>query len=68
MNTCGTCKYWKANRFFPVENKGYCDKVDCIIENPLQDFYINVTVADDHGLESGLVTGRDFGCIHHATK
>lgn len=31
-------------------------------------FGAHATVADDHGLREELVTGPNFGCVHHKEK
>jgi len=53
--TCKTCKWWED---------GVCDAIDRILDGPVR-FEIVVKVADDHGLDSKLKTGPDFGCVHH---
>jgi hypothetical protein len=68
MNTCSTCKYWKANKNLI---KGECDFVDSIPCDKQPDnlrMEINVTAHDDSGLQVEFITGKDFGCIHHAAK
>ena len=58
MQPCKTCKWWK---------QGECDFVNTIhASNPETRFEIEATAADDHGLESELRTGPNFGCIHHS--
>ena len=62
MQTCKTCRYWGAMY------EGSCDKVDTIISDINKRFEIKVWVADDHGLDTQLRTGSEFGCIHHEIK
>lgn len=63
METCKTCKYWGRHW------KGACDFVDTsAAEQPETRFEIKVKVLDDSGLSAWLLTGPDFGCIHHAKK
>jgi hypothetical protein len=60
METCGTCKYWK-----PTKNKiGECDFIGSITQGNLT-FDIDIFVHDDSGLYYDLITGENFGCIHH---
>lgn len=54
--TCKTCRWWKGGR---------CDLVDLLSGASPARFEIEVTVADDHDLETFLRTGPDFGCVHH---
>jgi len=56
MNTCKTCESW---------NDGICELADTVRGPKL--FDIIVKVADDHGLETSLRTGPDFGCVHHSS-
>lgn len=62
-NTCRNCKFWGHYR------KGECDRVDGLFpDNPAASFDIVTHVLDDSGLNAGLVTGPDFGCIHFAPR
>lgn len=53
--SCKTCLYWKDKR--------YCDYVN-IQDGGNKQFFIDVYVLDDSGLEVTLLTGPDFGCCH----
>jgi hypothetical protein len=63
MKTCKTCKYWG------VYIKRSCDREGTIYDQSNQDdFYVEADALDDTGLESFLMTGPNFGCIHHEPK
>lgn len=67
MKTCETCKYWAVD--YKIENDvADCDKVDSIITDKSKTFEIEATASDDSGLATTLMTGRNFGCIHHEIK
>jgi hypothetical protein len=62
-NLCRNCKFW--GRYRARE----CDRVDGLFTaNPSASFDIVARVLDDSGLETGLITGPDFGCVHFAGK
>lgn len=55
--TCKTCRWW---------NQGHCEFVDTIAASAASTrFEVEVEVADDSGLHVKLITGPDFGCVHH---
>lgn len=56
-NTCKNCKFWGK------DNKGVCDRTDRSNTPDNLTFNVEATAWDDSGLESWLVTGRDFGCV-----
>ena len=58
MNTCKTCKWWG------VDYEGACDFVNIPHKEETR-FEIRVTADDDQGLHAELMTGPEFGCIHH---
>ena len=61
--TCKNCKFWGHYR------KGECDRAGGLFpDNPSASFDIVARVLDDTGLDTGLVTGPDFGCVHFAKK
>lgn len=62
--TCKTCRYWGDYR------EGACDFIDTIHADANMDkrFEVIASADDDTGLDYMLITGRDFGCIHHTTK
>lgn len=65
MNTCKTCKFWSR---VGMSVEGLCDKVDCIIRDKKLTFEINAEADDDSGMTVQLITGEDFGCVHHESK
>jgi len=73
MNTCKTCKYW-ALSFKPTKENPVadCDLPDTITGEKLfkqgAGMEINATAHDDSGLQAYLMTGENFGCIHHKEK
>jgi hypothetical protein len=63
MNTCKTCKWWGRVR------EGCCDFVDTLHSaKPATRFEIYASADDDHNLQAYLLTGPDFGCIHHEAR
>ena len=69
METCKTCKYW--NRNYTIANGvSDCDFVGTITAEKAgtKTLRIDSTVQDDSGLSVVLMTGKDFGCIHHTKK
>jgi hypothetical protein len=64
MNTCKTCKWWNNN---PLGNEipntwGYCDELERISGDiPPVDGLLAI-YAD------AILTGPDFGCVHHQEK
>lgn len=55
MKRCKDCAWWDERE---------CRKVDFALA---KQFYIDVKVADDHGLEVKLMTGPEFGCVEFQT-
>ncbi len=66
MNTCKTCKYWSDNLKI-VDKVSDCGKVGSYDSGEMT-FAMDITVDDDSNLNSYLMTGEDFGCIHHKDK
>lgn len=63
MPACKSCKFWGPYR------KGECDREGHhFTGNPAASFEVVARVLDDSDLSVGLVTGRDFGCVHHVAK
>jgi len=62
MKTCKTCKWWG------VDFEEACDFVTNIQDNKKTILRIHSFADDDQGLNTELMTGPDFGCIHHKTK
>lgn len=61
--TCKSCRFWGHYR------KGECDRVGGLFSaNPGAAFDVVARALDDSGLTTGLVTGPDFGCVHHAPR
>lgn len=68
MNHCKTCKFWSW-RLFPQNGVADCDKVNHIdTEKGDKAFFVEATAHDDSGLDTTLMTGENFGCIHHQPK
>lgn len=66
MKNCKTCKYWNRDR--TVQN----GVSDCDMEGEFEKgdkaFFIDVFVHDDSGMSVKLMTGENFGCVHHTEK
>lgn len=63
MENCASCQWWGKSR------KGCCDFVDTMGATlPAKRFEVEAYAQDDTDLAAYLVTGPDFGCIHHAAK
>lgn len=62
--TCKTCKLWGRYR------KGECDRVGDLVatHDPATMFDLEFGALDDTDVYARLMTGPDFGCIHHAPK
>ena len=68
MNTCKTCKHW-SHHFDIKKGIADCDRLDCMNDEKAgTTFSIEATAHDDSGLQTWLMTGENFGCIHHDTK
>lgn len=66
--TCKTCKWWNEGR--PTKNIiSECDFIKTItgekFEKTKKAFYVTADASDDSGLHYELMTGEDFGCVHH---
>lgn len=64
MNTCETCIYWGR----PKNDVADCDMVTNIVTDKTKTFEIEATASDDSGLQTTLMTGKNFGCIWHLAK
>jgi len=69
VETCKTCKWWNSGR--PTKNIiAECDFGNTItgekFEKTKKAFYVTASAHDDSGLQYGLMTGEDFGCLHHS--
>ena len=64
FGTCKNCKMW--GRYRPRE----CDRVGDVqaTSDAARMFDIDYGAHDDSGAYGRLVTGPDFGCVHHAPK
>ena len=59
MSTCKSCVFWGRYR------DKVCDAIS--LGEADNEPYIDVRVADDHGLDADFVTTPDFGCtLFHA--
>jgi hypothetical protein len=68
FGTCKTCKWWNEGR--ATKNIiAECDFGNTItggkFEKTEKAFYVTADASDDSGLHYELMTGEDFGCIHH---
>ncbi len=67
MNTCKTCIYWNSS--CAIKNGvSDCDMVDSVIKDKSKTFEIIATADDDSNMNVKLMTGENFGCIHHEPK
>ena len=55
MNICRNCEFWGRYR------QNVCDAIS--LGEADAEPYIDVRVADDHGLDADFVTPPDFGCL-----
>jgi len=69
MNTCKTCKYW-SDRYKIDKGVSDCGFIDTISATKDRKTYVDIeaTAHDDSGLQVALMTGEDFGCVHHKGK
>lgn len=74
MNTCKTCKHWspykeKFDREYHGKHSGRCDNEKFAYKESSEKVEPDGLMYWDYeGYSAGFETGRDFGCIHHATK
>ncbi len=67
INTCKTCICWNVSR--SIKNGvSDCDMVDSVIKDKSKTFEIIATADDDSNMNVKLMTGENFGCIHHEPK
>lgn len=72
MKTCKTCKFWTPCRTDTQRDGtkvvvGECDF--CPDPNELSTTLgVDYGAYDDSGLYAQIVTGPDFGCVHHEEK
>lgn len=64
---CKDCKHWQS--FYP-DLFGRTRQNECFFEGADQEtlFEPYAEIADDYGLEFGVRTGPEFGCIHFKAK
>lgn len=60
---CKTCAYWE-NQMGDMA----CDFVGRVNSSKPDGFDIDIRVSDDTGLYERLLTGPEFGCVHHQEK
>lgn len=63
MNTCQTCKWWTLTDT-REPTMGRCDSAKVTDKWPEYDQVLE-SHDDDLSGKSHLVTGPDFGCVHH---
>jgi len=74
MNTCKSCKYWNVSRKIDANKMSDCDFPDTITADKYTKdgsgtgIEIEATADDDSNLCVTLLTGENFGCIHHTAK
>ncbi len=71
MNTCKTCKFWgkpKKAGMLGLSNIADCDMVNNIIPEVDKTFEIDASADDESNMNVALITGENFGCIHHEAK
>lgn len=63
MNTCDSCRWWGSDVSSEEEDHNKeCEKATWFRPNDDDGFGI------DSGINSRIVTGPKFGCIHHEPK
>ena len=69
MGLCKDCKYWNKEEYW---NSGKCIDIDLDTFNDMKlegsDRALYYSVEDDYGLECGLKTGPEFGCVRFRKK
>lgn len=65
MKTCKTCLYW-GTVFGKFKTVSDCDKINDNYANKNLSFELTIQVHDLSNLNVRLMTGCDFGCIHHS--
>lgn len=74
MNTCKNCAFWGAYRENVCDGergsvKSTFSRAHRALANTSPNgFAVHADASDDTGLDSALVTGPDFGCIHFENK
>ena len=72
MNTCKTCKHWAKLKKNSGGFVGECCLIDTITMGKHikggAGLEVSIFVHDDSGLYCDLITGENFGCIHHANN
>ncbi len=73
MNTCKTCKYWHDDEFgneWGLFKPCHHSKVhdNNRFHDHTQDELVDVLCASTDGDTPTILTGPDFGCIHHEPK
>lgn len=64
---CKDCMYWKKNYLNECEGR-YCDRADHWMPNSDHECEIEVSVSDDTGLSTLLITKPMFGCVNFKAK
>lgn len=70
MKTCKTCKFWRDTVYNAANKTADCGYIGIWPEpkDKTTSVEIVVDVHDDSGLNVKLVTGENFGCVHHQEK
>lgn len=68
MGKCKACKYWnKETNYMLSENQGICDSDKLSEDNhELRDKNTDDMLIYPYDEGGCFVTGKDFGCVHHA--
>ena len=69
MGLCKDCKYWNKGEYW---DSGECMDIDLDTFNDMKlegsDRALYYSVMDDSGLDCGLKTGPEFGCVRFKKK
>jgi hypothetical protein len=64
MDTCKDCKHWSNRTWTDMQE---CQFDDAEMPKALR-FHAYAQANDSYGMEYGIVTGPDFGCIHFTPR
>lgn len=70
MNTCETCKHWNSHPDEPYEGSCLNEKIQGISDSEtVRTPHDGLVASSGFDCSSAwIVTGPDFGCIHHTPK
>ena len=58
---CGNCEYWEQSEVPWLADRGRCDKLSDMFENPLYFLDSEGFISND---VAGIMTDSFFGCVH----